>query len=243
MSINKIANDLNSYEEKILTHLTVAQLKMDLRLRKLSTTGNKNDLISRIIEDNIKRNENGTLDELNNLHIQSQNNNETFDETVPDKTDLLNEIEKLRKQVELLSNRSDTSLPSTAQIDPNVISLLTTMMETEKLLLDKHLNTSDVIQITSTNDTANSIEIFKGNAIDNAIEWLKEVDRILTLANWSDELKLTNAISRLSGSAKNWQLTTGKIITTGLRGKLLSHRDLEDASRCKNFYHTKVNEN
>ncbi|GFR10138.1 hypothetical protein TNCT_66141 [Trichonephila clavata] len=114
MSINKIANDLNYFEEKILTHLTVAQLKMDLRLRKLSTTGNKNDLISRIIEDNIKRNENGTLDELNNLRIQSQNNNETFDETVPDKTDLLNEIEKLRKQVELLSNRSDTSLPSTA---------------------------------------------------------------------------------------------------------------------------------
>ncbi|GFQ89647.1 uncharacterized protein TNCT_508051 [Trichonephila clavata] len=190
--------------------LTVAQLKMDLRLRKLSTTGNKNDLISRIIEDNIKRNENGTLDELNNLRIQSQNNNETFDETVPDKTDLLNEIEKLRKQVELLRNRSDTSLPSTAQIDPNVISLLNTMMETQKLLLDKHLNTSNVIQITSTNDMANSIEIFKGNAIDNALEWLKEVDRISTLANWSDELKLTNAISRLSGSAKNWQLTTGK---------------------------------
>ncbi|GFQ94655.1 reverse transcriptase domain-containing protein [Trichonephila clavata] len=88
MSINEIANDLNSFEEKILTHLTVAQLKMDLRLRKLSTTGR--------------------------------------------------------------------------------------------------------------------------NAIDNALEWLKEVDRISTLANWSDELKLTNAISRLSGSAKNWQLTTVK---------------------------------
>ncbi|GFU07485.1 putative gypsy-29-i dr [Nephila pilipes] len=49
-----------------------------------------------------------------------------------------------------------------------------------------------------------------GEIIENALEWLKEVERISTLANWSDELKLTNAISRLSGSAKNWQLTTGK---------------------------------
>ncbi|GFT99134.1 RT_RNaseH_2 domain-containing protein, partial [Nephila pilipes] len=45
---------------------------------------------------------------------------------------------------------------------------------------------------------------------ENALEWLKEVERISILANWSDELKLTNAISRLSGSGKNWQLTTGK---------------------------------
>ncbi|GFU10523.1 putative gypsy-29-i dr, partial [Nephila pilipes] len=49
-----------------------------------------------------------------------------------------------------------------------------------------------------------------GEIIENALEWLKEVEKISTLANWSDKLKLTNAISRLSGSAKNWQLTTGK---------------------------------
>ncbi|GFU17642.1 hypothetical protein NPIL_382801 [Nephila pilipes] len=111
---------------------------------------NKNDLISRIIENNIKRNEDGTLDELNNLRIQSQTN-ETFDETIPDKTELLNEMEKLRKEVELLSNRSFTSPPSTstpAQIDPNITTILTTMMETQRLLLDKHLNTPNVIQIT-----------------------------------------------------------------------------------------------
>ncbi|GFT68727.1 uncharacterized protein NPIL_142441 [Nephila pilipes] len=212
MSIDELANDLNSFEAQFLSHLTVAQLKNDLRLRKLSTTGNKNDLISRNIENNIKRNEDGTLDELNNLRIQSQTN-ETFDETIPDKTELLNKIEKLRKEVELLSNHFYTSPPSTStptQIDPNITTILTTMMESQKLLLDKHLNTPNVIQITSTNDTANSIQIFKGYAFDNALEWIKEVDRISILAHWSNEIKLTNAISRLSGSAKNWQLTTGK---------------------------------
>lgn len=83
-------------------------------------------------------------------------------------------------------------------------------METQKQLLDKQVSQPNIIQITSTNDTANSISIFKGDAIDNALEWIKEVDRIATLANWSDDLKLTNAISRLSGSANNWQLTRGK---------------------------------
>ncbi|GFS53423.1 uncharacterized protein NPIL_44281 [Nephila pilipes] len=118
------------------------------------------------------RNEDGTLDELNNLCIQPQTK-ETFDETIPDKTELLNEIEKLRKEAELLSNRSYTSPPSTstpAQIDPNITAILTTMIEIQKLLLNKHLNTPNVIQITSTNDTANSIQIFKGDSIDNALE-------------------------------------------------------------------------
>ncbi|GFS87199.1 uncharacterized protein NPIL_301411 [Nephila pilipes] len=80
----------------------------------------------RIVEDNIKRKNEGTLDELNTLRMQYLNDEET-----PSDRNLLMEIESLRKQV-------------------------------------------------------------------------------VRLTNWSDELKLTNVISRLSGSAKNWQLTTGK---------------------------------
>lgn len=98
----KFANDVqNSSEAQSLSHLTVAKLKMDLRLRKLSTTGNKNELMSHIIKDNIKRNADGTLDELNSLRMQSQSNNENLDETILDKTELVNEIKALRKQVEL----------------------------------------------------------------------------------------------------------------------------------------------
>ncbi|GFT35671.1 uncharacterized protein TNCV_2849611 [Trichonephila clavipes] len=131
--------------------------------------------------------------------MQSQKND---DGTFPDKTELLKEIESLRKQVELLSNRPP-------QIDPSIAAVLSTLIETQKQLLDRQTN-QNVIQITSTNDTANSIQIFKGDIIDNAFEWIKKVERISTLAHWSNELKLTNAISRLSGSAKNWQLSTGK---------------------------------
>ncbi|GFT12484.1 uncharacterized protein NPIL_470101 [Nephila pilipes] len=161
----------------------------------------------RIVEDNIKRKNEGTLDELNTLRMQYFNDEETSSDR-----NLLMEIESLRKQVELLSNSATQSLlpmPPPSQTDPNIAAILSTLMKTQKQFLERQAN-SNVIQITSTNDTANSIQIFKGEIIENALEWLKEVERISTLANWSDELKLTNAISRLSGSAKNWQLTTGK---------------------------------
>ncbi|GFS71724.1 uncharacterized protein NPIL_550271 [Nephila pilipes] len=197
----------DSLESHPLQNLTIVQLKKELRFRNLSLTGNKNDLMLRIVEDNNKRKNEGTLDELNTLRMQYFNDEET-----PSDRNLLMEIESLRKQVELLSNSATQSplhMPPPSQIDPNIAAILSTLMETQKQFLERQAN-SNVIQITSTNDTANSIQIFKGEIIENALEWLKEVERISTLANWSDELKLTNAISRLSGSAKNWQLTTGK---------------------------------
>ncbi|GFR13682.1 uncharacterized protein TNCT_22581 [Trichonephila clavata] len=134
--------------------------------------------------------------------MQSLNDDE---DTLSDNSQLLTEIESLRKQVELLSNSSKQSplpMPPPSQIDPKIAAILSTIMETQKQFLERQVN-PNVIQITSTNDTANSIQIFKGDIIENALEWLKEVERISTLANWSDELKLTNAISHLSGSAKN----------------------------------------
>ncbi|GFU42418.1 uncharacterized protein NPIL_97831 [Nephila pilipes] len=197
----------DSLESHPLQNLTIVQLKKELRFRNLSLTGNKNDLMLRIVEDNNKRKNEGTLDELNTLRMQYFNDEET-----PTDRNLLMEIESLRKQVERLSNSATQSplpMPPPSQIDPNIAAILSTLMETQKQFLERQAN-SNVIHITSTNDTAYSIQIFKGEIIENALEWLKEVERISTLANWSEELKLTNAISRLSGSAKNWQLTTGK---------------------------------
>ncbi|GFQ67458.1 hypothetical protein TNCT_657291 [Trichonephila clavata] len=74
--------------------------------------------------------------------------------TFSDKIELSKEIESLQKQVELLSNRS--SKPPSPQIDPNIAAVLSTLIETQKQLLDRQTN-QNVIKITSTNDTANSI--------------------------------------------------------------------------------------
>ncbi|GFS78855.1 hypothetical protein NPIL_325631 [Nephila pilipes] len=83
-------------------------------LKKTFSHWKKNDLILNVIEDNIIRNEYGTFDYLISLRMQSKNDNENLDETFPDKTELLNEFEMLRKQVELLSNCSYPSLPPTS---------------------------------------------------------------------------------------------------------------------------------
>ncbi|GFW21967.1 hypothetical protein TNCV_4822491 [Trichonephila clavipes] len=142
------ADILNSLEPHSLHNLTIADLKNELHFRKLSTNGNKIELISRIVEDNNERNNEGTLNDLTILRMQSQKNDGIF----PDKTELLKEIESLRKQVELLSNRSPQLPPP--QIDPSIAAVLFTLIETQKQLLDRQTN-QNVIQITSTNDTAN----------------------------------------------------------------------------------------
>ncbi|GBM35633.1 hypothetical protein AVEN_244520-1 [Araneus ventricosus] len=121
--------------------------------------------------------------------------------------DLLNQIQQLQMQVEELKNRQ---IPQTSsEIDPNIAAVLNTSMEYHKQLLERQINPPNVIQIASTNDTANSIQIFHGNIMDKASEWIKEVDRIWTTSKLANELKLTNAISRLAGSATNWQITQG----------------------------------
>ncbi|KAF8784273.1 hypothetical protein HNY73_009976 [Argiope bruennichi] len=146
----------NSLDSQPLQTLTIVQLKKELRFRNLSPTGNKNELILRIVEDNNKRNNEGTLEELNVLRVQNLNN---VEEAISDNAHLLTEIESLRKQVELLNNSSTQSplpMPPPSQIDPNIAAILSTLMETQKQFLERQVN-PNVIQITSTNDTANSI--------------------------------------------------------------------------------------
>ncbi|GFS44204.1 uncharacterized protein NPIL_558101 [Nephila pilipes] len=76
-------------------------MKKELRFRNLSLTGNKNDLMLRIVEDNNIRKNEGTLDELNTLRMQYFN-----DEEIPSDRNLLMEIESLRKQVDELIDRA-----------------------------------------------------------------------------------------------------------------------------------------
>ncbi|GFS37672.1 RT_RNaseH_2 domain-containing protein, partial [Trichonephila inaurata madagascariensis] len=128
---------LISLESYPLQTLTIVQLKKELRFRNLSLTGIKKDLILRIVEDNNKRISDGTLDELNILRMQSLNDDE---DTVSDNSQLLTEIEYLRKQVELLSNSSKQSplpMPPPSQVDPNIAAILSTIMETQKQILER----------------------------------------------------------------------------------------------------------
>ncbi|GBN27859.1 hypothetical protein AVEN_224226-1 [Araneus ventricosus] len=103
-------------------------------------------------------------------------------------------------QVEELKN---LQIPQTSsQIEPNIAAVLNTLMESQEQLLERQINPPNAIQIASTNDAGNSIQIFQGNIMDNASEWIK-------FQHWTNELKLTDAISHIAASAKTWQITQG----------------------------------
>ncbi|GFT45662.1 hypothetical protein TNCV_1055871 [Trichonephila clavipes] len=74
--MSTVADVLNSLGPHSLHNLTIADLKNELRFRKLSTNGNKSELISRIVEDNDERNNEGTLNDLTILRMQSQKNDD-----------------------------------------------------------------------------------------------------------------------------------------------------------------------
>ncbi|GFU37270.1 hypothetical protein NPIL_106021 [Nephila pilipes] len=132
----------DSLESHPLQNLTIVQLKKELRFRNLSLTGNKNDLMLRIVEDNIKRKNEGTLDELNTLRMQYFNDEETLSDR-----NLLMEIESLRKHVELLNNSATQSplpMPPPSQIDPNIAAILSKLMETQKQFLERQANSNHI---------------------------------------------------------------------------------------------------
>ncbi|GFS29136.1 hypothetical protein NPIL_655501 [Nephila pilipes] len=125
-----------------LQNLTIVQLKKELCFRNLSLTGNKNDLMLRIVEDYNKRKNEGTLDELNTLRMQYFNDEET-----PSDRNLLMEIKSLQKHVELLSNsvtQSPLPMPPPSQIDPNIAAILSTLMETQKQFLERQANSNHI---------------------------------------------------------------------------------------------------
>ncbi|GFR24706.1 hypothetical protein TNCT_504011 [Trichonephila clavata] len=90
-----------------------------------------------------------------------------------DETELLKEIQSLLKQVKLLSNHSPP--PPPPQIYPSIAAVLSTLIKTQKQLLDRQIN-QNVNRITSTNDTANSIQIFIRDIIEKTFEWIKLIN-------------------------------------------------------------------
>ncbi|XP_064472438.1 uncharacterized protein LOC135386463 [Ornithodoros turicata] len=66
------------------------------------------------------------------------------------------------------------------------------------------------IQVTSTPDTAAALPKFSGGKLDDPETRTNEVERVAAQANWSPNLTLLNAVSRLYGLAANWQKTCGK---------------------------------
>ncbi|CAG9579533.1 unnamed protein product [Danaus chrysippus] len=112
--------------------------------------------------------------------------------------------------------------PFSQQGDADLKNILLQIAETQSQIAQKM---SPTFQIFSTSDTCNAIPLFGGNKTDNATEWIKQVERIASLANWSQNLMLVNESTRLRGPAQNWHKVVGKNINNWIewREKISEH--------------------
>ncbi|CAN8014817.1 unnamed protein product [Ixodes persulcatus] len=93
-----------------------------------------------------------------------------------------------------------------------ITHLLGMIVETQARISESMARQGQPLQVHSTSDTSTAIPIYDGAIETNIKHWIAEVERIAALAHWTPQLALVNAISRLRGSAKDWQSSYGSKI-------------------------------
>lgn len=198
-------NKMESIEKEVLESFNVSQLKDELKTRYLSTGGLKVDLVERLRKDNLAKVEQGIMDEF------KKEKNRRMSEQM--------ELKNLKLEIEMMKQKENdeemqagmSKSDSTSHYDPVLLHILQTQSE----LLTKMANLSNSncgIQVFSTSDTSQAIPLFGGNRKDNVHDWVKQVERVSALANWSENLTLVNASMRLRGPAGDWHKAYGKKI-------------------------------
>lgn len=214
-----------------LTMFTCEQLKQELKLRFLPISGTKPELIARLITDNEKKLQLGTIEMVKEERERRKSHQV--------------EVEELEKKVKELSLQLEQQnpIPGTSQAQPptqteNISTILTEISKQQQTFLKfqcemmKNSNNNEALQdilseivqtqnklaessspsfqVFSTSDTSNAIPLFGGNKVDNAVTWIREVERVASLANWTGNLTLVNASMRLRGPASDWHKAIGK---------------------------------
>lgn len=95
------------------------------------------------------------------------------------------------------SNTSATNTsPTNDNISvPNTNEMLAVIIQTQQQLAETLRQTTRPLHVHSTSDTSATIPLFEGDTGENIKEWLKNVDRVSELANWTPNLTLLNATS------------------------------------------------
>lgn len=178
-----------------LDRFTVNQLKEELKIRYLPLTGNKADLVDRLHKDNVIKIENGILEDYKRERTKRMSEQM--------------ELKNLQLQLQQLK-QDEVNQPSTSGTS-NYDQTLLQILQTQSIILQQMANpVQSKIQVFSTTDTSQAIPLFGGNKTENASEWVKQVERIGGLANWSENLMLVNAAMRLRGPANDWNRAVGK---------------------------------
>ncbi|KAH7984045.1 hypothetical protein HPB52_016514 [Rhipicephalus sanguineus] len=87
--------------------------------------------------------------------------------------------------------------------------VLGVIVETQRQLAQALQQNTQPLQVHSSGDTASAINTFQGNPRESVKEWLAEIERVASLANWTQSLAMLNAITRLRGAARDWHSSYG----------------------------------
>ncbi|KAL1447847.1 hypothetical protein MTO96_044206 [Rhipicephalus appendiculatus] len=87
--------------------------------------------------------------------------------------------------------------------------VLGVIVETQRQFAQALQQNARPLQVQSSGDTASAINTFQGNPQESVKEWLAEIERVASLANWTQSLTMLNAITRLRGAARDWHSSYG----------------------------------
>lgn len=106
-----------------------------------------------------------------------------------------------------------SALDTTTQVSGNAttVDLLSVIVQTQQLAETLRQSTRP-LHVHSTSDTSHAIPTFEGESYENVAEWLREIERVALLANWTPNLTLLNAVTRLHGAARDWHKSYGSRI-------------------------------
>ncbi|KAH7969776.1 hypothetical protein HPB52_021870 [Rhipicephalus sanguineus] len=82
--------------------------------------------------------------------------------------------------------------------------VLGVIVETQRQLAQALQQNTQPLQVHSSGDTASAINTFHGNPRESVKEWLAEIERVASLANWTQSLAMLNAITSPHGAARDW---------------------------------------
>ncbi|XP_042146154.1 uncharacterized protein LOC121835747 [Ixodes scapularis] len=168
-----------------LATLNVQMIKTELQRRSLSTTGNKEELIDRLLVDTAQ-------EPPPNVPAAS-----TSFPTVPAPTMSFPETPTF------ISDPPENMQRMTAFLHQNMAVMMTTIA-----------SQANPVRLTTLPDLSASLPTFNGSGTPTLKHWVEELERTQRLARWEDPTLLAIAQGKLRGVAADWHVSTGRQLTT-----------------------------
>lgn len=168
-----------------LATLNVQMIKTELQRRSFSTTGNKEELIDRLLVDTAQ-------EPPPNVPAAS-----TSFPTVPAPTMSFPEMPTFT------SDPAENMQRMTAFLHQNMAVMMTTIA-----------SQANPVHLTTLPDLSASLPTFNGSGTPTLKHWVEELERTQRLARWEDPTLLAIAQGKLRGVAADWHVSTGRQLTT-----------------------------